>query len=104
MRSASSRKTCELSAGSFVSCYRGGMKRRNGIRAVKISVSVAEADLAILRRRAKRLYGGNLSAVIHEMAQKAKKQEAMEKLIASLGGPTLTDEDRRAIDAEWSVG
>lgn len=61
------------------------MKRRNGIDVVKISVSVAAEDLAILRRRAKRLYRGNLSAVIHELVQKAKKQEAMEKLIASLG-------------------
>ncbi len=79
------------------------MKRKNGISAVKISVSVAEEDLTILRRRAKRLYDGNLSAVIHEMAQKAKKQEAMEKLVASLGGPSLTDEARRAIDAEWAA-
>jgi hypothetical protein len=77
------------------------MKRKNGIRAVKISVSVADEDLKILKRRAKRLYDGNLSAVIHELAQKAKRQEAMERLIVSLGGPSLTDEDRRAIDAEW---
>lgn len=47
-------------------------------------------------------YDGNLSAVIHELAQKAKKQEAMERLIASLGGPSLTADDRRAIDAEWA--
>ena len=78
------------------------MKRKNGINAVKISVSIAEDDLTILRRRAKRLYGGNLSAVIHEMAQKTKKQEAMEKLVGSLGGPSLTDAARLAIDAEWA--
>lgn len=78
------------------------MKRKNGIAAVKVSVSVAEADLAVLKRRAKRLYDGNLSAVIHELAQKAKKQEAMERLVAVLGGPSLTDDERRAIDAEWS--
>jgi hypothetical protein len=78
------------------------MKRKNGIKAVKVSVSVAEEDLEILKRRAKRLYDGNLSAVIHELAQKAKRQEAMERLIASVGGPSLTDEERRAIDAEWS--
>jgi hypothetical protein len=77
------------------------MKRKNGIHAVKISVSVATEDLAILRRRAKRLYGGNLSAVIHELAQKAKRQEAMEKLLVSLGGPSLKDADRRALDREW---
>jgi hypothetical protein len=78
------------------------MKRKNGIGAVKISVSVAAQDLALLRRRAKRLYGGNLSAVIHELVQKARKQEAMEKLIASLGGSSLSDQDRAAIDAEWA--
>jgi hypothetical protein len=76
------------------------MKRKNGIQAVKISVSVAAEDLTVLKRRAKRLYGGNLSAVIHEMAQKTKRLEAMEKLIASLGGPSLTDAARRTIDAE----
>lgn len=78
------------------------MKRKNGIHAVKISVSVAEEDLVVLRRRAKRLYGGNLSAVIHEMAVKTRRQEAMENLVDSLGGPSLTDEARRAIDAEWA--
>lgn len=78
------------------------MKRKNGIHAVKISVSVAEDDLVVLRRRAKRLYGGNLSAVIHEMAVKTRRQEAMENLVDSLGGPSLTDEARRAIDAEWA--
>lgn len=88
----------------FVSCYRGSMKRNNGIRAIKVSVSLAEDDLKILRRRAKRLYDGNLSAVIHELAQKAKRQEAMERVIVSLGGHSLTDEDRRAIDAEWAGG
>lgn len=78
------------------------MKRKNGIHAVKISVSVAEEDLVVLRRRAKRLYGGNLSAVIHEMAVKTRRQEAMENLVDALGGPSLTDEARRAIDAEWA--
>ena len=78
------------------------MKRKNRIRARKVSVSIGEEDLKILRRRAKRLYDGNLSAVIHELAQKAKRQEALERLIGSMGGPSLTDEARRAIDAEWS--
>jgi hypothetical protein len=78
------------------------MKRKNGLDAVKISISVAAEDLVILRRRAKRLYGGNLSAVIHELVQRTKKQEAMEKLLSSLGGPSLTDDERAAIDAEWA--
>jgi hypothetical protein len=88
--------------GGAVACYLGSKKRKNGIKAVKVSVSVAEEDLKILKKRAKRLYDGNLSAVIHELAQKAKRQEAMERLIASFGGSSLTDADRLAIDAEWS--
>lgn len=96
------RSDCARRAQAHVSCYLSSMKRKNGIAAIKVSVSVADEDLKILKRRAKRLYDGNLSAVIHELAQKAKKQEAMERLIATLGGPSLTDDDRRAIDAEWA--
>ena len=78
------------------------MRRARGIRTEKISVSVTKEDLAKLQRRAKRLYGGNISAVIHEMADQAEKQEAIDKLWVSLGKPTVTEKERRAIMAEWS--
>ena len=68
----------------------------------KISISVLSSDLASLRKRAKRLYGGNVSAVIAELAADAALLEAMHDLIGRLGGPCLTDEDRESLDREWA--
>lgn len=69
---------------------------------VKISISVRAADLASLRKRAKRLYGGNVSAVIAELAADAALLEGMHGLVARLGGPSLTDDDRESLDREWA--
>ena len=69
----------------------------------KISVSVRSSDLASLRRRAKRLYGGNVSAVIAELAADAARLEAMHGLVLRLGGPTLTEADRDQLDREWAA-
>lgn len=77
------------------------MRRSRGIQTKKISVSVSKADLERLTRRAKRLHGGNVSAVIHEMAEQAEKQEALDRLWNSLGQPVVTDDERRAIFGEW---
>lgn len=69
----------------------------------KISVSVRSTDLEAIRKRAKRLYDGNVSAVIAELAADAAVLEGMHELVVALGGPLLTDEDRGALDAEWSA-
>lgn len=68
----------------------------------KISVSLNKSDLASLQKRAKRLYAGNVSAVIAEFASDAARLEAMHELVGWLGGPVLTEKDREAIDGEWS--
>jgi hypothetical protein len=68
----------------------------------KISISVRRSDLASLRKRAKRLYDGNVSAVIAELAADAALLEGMHDLIARLGGPSLTEGDRVALDREWA--
>ena len=68
----------------------------------KISISVRSSDLASLKRRAKRLYGGNVSAVIAELAADAALLEGMHDLVARLGGPSLTDDDRESLDREWA--
>ncbi len=68
----------------------------------KISISVRSSDLAALRRRADRLYDGNVSAVIAELAADAALFENMEKLLESLGGATLTDEERAELDRDWA--
>jgi hypothetical protein len=83
-------------------CYRGSiMKKREGTTE-KISISLSRSDLASLKKRAKRLYSGNVSAVISELAADAALLEGMHELVTWLGGPSLTDRERRAIDREWS--
>jgi len=47
-------------------------------RAKKVSVSIQPDLLAAITRRAKRLYGGNISAVIAEMGEDVKRLEAMD--------------------------
>jgi hypothetical protein len=68
----------------------------------KISVSLSRSDLAALKKRAKRLYAGNVSAVISELAADAALLEGMHDLVNWLGGPSLTDQQRKALDREWS--
>ena len=77
------------------------MKKREGVTE-KISISLSRSDLASLKKRAKRLYAGNVSAVISELAADAALLEGMHELVGWLGGPSLTDRERRAIDREWS--
>ena len=97
-------------------CYRGSIMARirrassaevNGERSgrtEKISVSLDRADLRALRRRAKRLYGGNVSAAIAEGARRIREEEGREKLVAWLGDSSeTTRQERDAIRAEWGL-
>ncbi len=77
------------------------MPKRAGITK-KISISLQSSDLVSLRKRAKRLYGGNVSAVIAELAADVALLEGMHELIGQLGGPSLTDKDRARLDQEWA--
>ena len=79
------------------------MGKRAGVTA-KISISLNREDLEALKRRAKRLYDGNVSAVIAELAADAKLLEGMNDLVDWLGGPSLTDADRRELDGEMHGG
>jgi hypothetical protein len=74
-------------------------------RTEKISVSIDRSDLLALRRRAKKLYGGNLSAAIAEAARRIREEEGREALVAWLGdSAATTPEERAAIRAEWRGG
>jgi hypothetical protein len=75
------------------------MKSRAGVTE-KISISIHRDDLKALKKRAKRLHGGNVSAVIAELAADARLLEGMNDLIDWLGGPSLTDAERKKIDRE----
>lgn len=76
------------------------MTDRAGVT-TKVSLSVRNEDLRILKDRAKRLHGGNVSAVFAELIATLKRQEAWEKAVAWYGEPiTMTAGERETIDAE----
>ena len=68
----------------------------------KVSVSIDRADLAVLRKRARRLYRGNLSAVVAEGIRRIREDEGREALVAWLGDAGAAPADvRDALRAEW---
>lgn len=91
-------------------CYSGSTvaQRKSMARAArpgvteKISVSVDREDLAVLRRRARKLYEGNLSAAVGEGVRHIREQEGREALVRWLGAAgKVTDTQREALRAEW---
>jgi hypothetical protein len=66
----------------------------------KISISVGDVDLRWLKRRARRLHGGNLSAAIAEGTRLLRHQEALGALLDHLGAPPLTASERQLLNAE----
>ena len=70
-------------------------------RTAKVSVSIARDDLALLRARAKRLYQGNISAVVAEGVARVRQEEGRQALLAWLGEAAVASpEEREAIRAE----
>jgi hypothetical protein len=80
------------------------MARKRAGRTVKVSVSLDAKDVAILKRRARESYGGNLSAAFSEAARWIRQREARRRLIDRLGGSVLTAKEAAAIDAEQAGG
>lgn len=69
----------------------------------KVSVSFKKADLAILRLRAKRLYGGNLSALLGDFARLARYEEGADTLLGWLSTTYKPSPAAlAAVDAEWA--
>jgi hypothetical protein len=76
-------------------------KQRAG-RTAKISISVDRSELSMLRKRARRLYDGNLSAVIAEGVRRVREEEGREALVAWLGeAGSATPEERESVRVEW---
>ena len=81
----------------------GAANRFRSGRTEKLSVSLDRTELQLLRRRARRLHGGNLSAAIAEGVRRLREEEGREALVAWLGeAAATTAEARQAIRAEWS--
>ena len=67
----------------------------------KISISIDVADLAVLRRRARKLYRGNLSAAVGEGVLHIREQEGREGLARWLGkAGEATEAERAQLRAE----
>lgn len=67
----------------------------------KVSVTIDDADLSWLRRRAKRVHGGNLSAAIVEAARTLRRQESLRAFLDEEGVPRLAATELAEIQAEW---
>ncbi len=78
-------------------------KRRAGATAT-FSVSIDRETKAILKARANRIHGGNMSALITELGREAERRDAFERIREWVGGSQLTEEDRERIDAELKEG
>ncbi len=78
------------------------MAKRPG-RTVKLSISIDERDFELLKKRAERGSGGNVSAAITEMIHLAREWEGRETLAKWLGAEheEPSAETMDAIRAEW---
>jgi len=78
------------------------MPKRPG-STVKLSISIDQHDLALLRKRAKRVSGGNISAAISETIRLAQEWEGRETLATWLGEgrEEPSHETMDSIRAEW---
>jgi hypothetical protein len=78
------------------------MPKRPG-STVKLSISIDRHDLALLRKRAKRASGGNISAAISETIRLAQEWEGRKTLAAWLGEGRAepSQETIDSIRAEW---
>ncbi len=64
-------------------------------RTEKITISLDKREALVMKRRAKRLHSGNLSAAFSEFAKLAIKEEALDRLLADLP-PTTAEGLARA--------
>ena len=69
-----------------------------------LSISLPTKEGKILKRRAKRVYGGNVSRVISDAIRYVAYEDGRDALIASFGGKGRpTPEEARRLDAEWGL-
>ncbi len=71
--------------------------------AVKVSVSLDEADLAWLRKQAKRKRK-SLSAVLSEAVRQARRERALDEVLRWLDAPKLTLEQLEEYRRLWDMG
>lgn len=85
------------------SCYDAKVKKRPG-GTTHLSISLPKEEAKILKRRAKRVYDGNVSRVVSDAIRYIAYEEGRDALIASFGGkgkPTLAEAAQ--LDAAWGL-
>jgi len=76
------------------------MAKRAGVTQ-KVSLSVRREDLAMLKKRARQLHDGNVSAVFAELIAEIRRREAWARAVAWYGKPiVLSEAEQPAIDRE----
>lgn len=79
------------------------MKKRAG-GTTHLSISLPTEEAKLLKRRAKRAYGGNVSRVVSDVIRYIAYEEGRDELIASFGPrgrPTRGDVQQ--FDREWGL-
>jgi hypothetical protein len=79
-------------------------KRRRPGASETIGVSVDPRTKRTLKALAEARHGGNVSALISEMATEAVRRAAFERAWSWYGGSEPTEADRRRIDQELDAG
>jgi hypothetical protein len=81
------------------------MKRTRRAEATEtFSVSVDAETKRRLKALAKARHGGNVSALITELAREGERQAAFDRAWRWYGGPEPTPDETAAIRAEWQEG
>jgi hypothetical protein len=81
------------------------MKKKRRAGATKtFSVSVDPATKRRLKALASEKHGGNVSALITDLALEGERQAAFERAWRWYGGPDPKPEESAAIRAEWEAG
>ena len=84
-------------------CYDGKMQKRPG-GTTHLSISLPTAEAKILKRRAKRVYDGNVSRVVSDAIRYIAYEEGRDALIASFGGRGKPAPAEAAeLDAAWGL-
>ena len=80
------------------------MKKRPG-GTTHLSISLPTEEAKVLKRRAKRAYGGNVSRVVSDAIKYIAYEEGRDALIASFDVKAkLTPKEAAELDAAWGIG
>ena len=84
-------------------CYDTEVKKRPG-GTTHLSISLPTEEAKILKRRAKRVYGGNVSRALSDAIRYIAYEEGRDALIESFGGKGKpTAEEAQRLDADWGL-